>query len=144
MQNGEEHRTLQREIMMARAGEVLDDLPAACLLPQSFERQRRSDAPHRTRRRHAGGERLDDNGFCGEAGARAQQALQLAALAQILDAPKRCNDLLAHGLAFTAAFDDLEVGAAAGGFLAEIHGAVPWSDSIRVRTRFGKTHTKST
>ena len=66
---------------------------------------------------------LDDNGFCGEAGARAQQALQLAALAQIPDAPKRCNDLLAHGLAFTAAFDDLEVGAAAGGFLAEIHGA---------------------
>ena len=55
-----------------------------------------------------------------------------------------CNDLLAHGVAFTAAFDDLEVGAAAGGFLAEIHGAVPWSNSIRVRTRFGKTHTKST
>lgn len=68
----------------------------------------------------------------------------MAALAQILDAPKRCDDLLAHGLAFATAFDDLEVGAAAGGFLAEIHGAVPWSDSIRVRTRFGKTHIKST
>ena len=52
---------------------------SACYpLPQSFERQRRSDASRRTRRRHAGGERVDDNGFGGEASARAQQALQLS------------------------------------------------------------------
>ena len=126
MQNGEEHRALQREIMMARAGQVLDDFPAARLLPQSFERQRRSDASRRTRRRLAGSDGVDDNGFGGEAGARAQQALQLPALAQILDASERRDDLLAHRGAFATAFDDLEIGAAAGGFLAEIHGAGPW------------------
>ena len=60
-----------------------------------------------------------------------------------LDAPERCDDLLAHGGAFATAFDDLEISAAARGFLAEIHGAVPWSDSLWVRTRFGKRPTKS-
>jgi hypothetical protein len=49
--------------------------------------------------------------------------------------PLRCNSssrpsvafpLLAHHGAFAPAFDDLEVGAAAGGLLAEIHGAEPW------------------
>ena len=55
----------------------------------------------------------------------------------------RCDDLLAHGGAFATAFDDLEISAAARGFLAEIHGAVPWSDSLWVRTRFGKRPTKS-
>src|SRR5271165_2837490 len=130
MQNGEEHRALQREIMMARAGQVLDDFAATRLLPQSFERQRRSDPSRRTRCRRAGGEGVHDNGFGGEARARAKQALQLPALAQIFDASERCDDLLAHGLAFATAFDDLEVGAAAGGFLAEIHGAGSGSDSI--------------
>jgi hypothetical protein len=75
--------------------------------------------------RRAGGDRIDDNGFGGKARARTQQALQLPALAQILDASERCDDLLAHGLAFATAFDDLEIGAAAGGFLAEIHGGGP-------------------
>jgi len=129
--------------MMARAGEVLDDFPAACLLPQSFERQRRSDASHRTRRRDAGGERVDDNGFGGKAGARAQQTLQLPALAQILDASERRDDLLAHRVAFATAFHDLEIGAAAGGFLAEIHSADPGGDSIEVRTRSCRAPKKS-
>ena len=125
MQNGEEHGALQREVMMTCAGEVLDDFPAACLLPQSFERQRRSDASRRTRRDGSVRDGVDDNGFGGETRARAQQALQLAALAQILDAPERRDDLLAHGLAFATAFDDLEIGATAGGFLAEIHRVGP-------------------
>ncbi len=125
MQNGEEHRALQREIMMARAGQSLNHSPAARLLPQSFERQRRSDASRRTRCRLASSDGVDDNGFGGEAGARAQQALQLPALAQILDPSERGDDLLAHRGAFATAFDDLEIGAAAGGSLTEIHGADP-------------------
>ena len=82
-------------------------------------------------------------GFGGKARARTQQALQLPALAQILDAPERCDDLLAHRLAFATAFDDLEIGAAAGGFLAEIHGGGPESDSIRVRTQSCEMPAKS-
>ena len=125
MQNGEEHRALQREIMMARAGQSLNHSPAARLLPQSFERQRRPDASRRTRCRLAGSDGVDDNGFGGEAGARAQQALQLPALAQILDPSERRDDLLAHRGAFATAFDDLEIGAPARGFLTEIHDGGP-------------------
>jgi hypothetical protein len=67
----------------------------------------------RARRRLAGGDGVDDNGLGGEARARAQQPLQLPALAQILDAAERGDDLLAHLGAFAPAFDNLEIGAAA-------------------------------
>ncbi len=67
VQNGEEHRALQRKTMLARAGEVLDDFPAAGLRPQAFEDQRRPDAPRRTRRRLAGVDGVDDDGLGGEA-----------------------------------------------------------------------------
>jgi hypothetical protein len=46
----------------------------------------------------------------------------LPALAQVFDAPERGDHLLADLRAFTAAFDDLEIGATAGGLLAEVHG----------------------
>ena len=38
MQHGEEYRSLQREAMVAGAGELLDDRATAGLLPQPFER----------------------------------------------------------------------------------------------------------
>jgi len=98
MQNGEKHGTLQREILMARAGEVLDDFPAACLPSQSFERQRRADASRRTRRRLAGGERVTDRRlWLWRRSGRPSAAG--AAFAQILDASKRCDDLRAHRVA---------------------------------------------
>ena len=131
MQNGQEHRALQRKIMLAGAGEVLDDFPAAGLLPQSFEHQCGPDAPRRARRCLARGDGVDDNRLGGEARPRTQQALQLPARLQILDAAERGDHLLAHRGAFAAAFDDLEIGAAAGGLLAEIHGAEPWEQLIR-------------
>ena len=67
------------------------------------------------------GEGVDDDGFRGEARARPQQSFQLAAVAQILDAAEHGDHLLAHLRAVAAAFDDLEIGAAARGLLAEIH-----------------------
>jgi hypothetical protein len=48
--------------------------------------------------------------------------LQLSALIQVLDTPERGDHLLADLHACTAAFDDLEIGATAGGLLAEVHG----------------------
>jgi hypothetical protein len=42
---------------------------------------------------------------------------------------------LAHRSAFAPALDDLQIGAAAGGLFAEIHGAEPEGDSLRVRTK---------
>ena len=111
--------------MLARTGEILDDPPATGLLPQSFEDESGPDASRRARRYSAVGDGVDDNGFCGEACARSQQPLQLPALAQLLDATERRDHLLAHLSALAAAFDDLEIGAAARGLLAEIHVTEP-------------------
>ena len=110
---------------------VLDDPLAPGLLPQSFEYESGPDASRRARRHGAVGDGVDDNGFRGEACARPQQPLQLPALAQILDAAERRDHLLAHLRAAAAAFDDLEIGAAARGLLAEIHVAEPYRRLIR-------------
>ena len=72
VQNSQEHRALQRKIMLAGAGEVLDDFPAAGLSPQSFEHQSRTNAPRRARRHRASGDSVDNNGLGGETRARAQ------------------------------------------------------------------------
>src|SRR5208337_324825 len=105
--------------------------PATGLLPQSFEDESGPDASRRARRYSAVGDGVDDNGFRGEACARSQQPLQLPALAQLLDAAKRRDHLLAHLRALAAAFDDLEIGAAARGLLAEIHIAEPYRRLVR-------------
>src|SRR5260370_40782940 len=125
MQNGEEHRALQRKIIFAQAGEAFDDVPTAGLLPQAFKDQSRPDAPRRTRCDAAGGGGVDDDRLLGEARARTQQPLQLAALAQILDPAEGGDDLLAHRHALATAFDDLEICAAARGLLAAIPGSEP-------------------
>ena len=43
-------------------------------------------------------------------------------LTQVLDTPEGGDHLLADLCTFAAAFDDLEIGATAGGLLAEVHG----------------------
>ena len=120
MQHGQERRALQREIMLARARQALDHAPAARLLPHPLEGERRPDAPRRDDRRLAAVERVEHDRLVGEARARAQQPLQLPALLQILDPAERGDHLLAHRRALAPALDDLEIGAAAGGLLAEI------------------------
>ena len=55
----------------------------------------------------------------------------LPGVAQILDAAERGDHLLAHLRAVAAAFDDLEIGAAARGLLAEIHARNRPVDSFR-------------
>src|SRR5260370_28104756 len=104
MQNGEEHRALQRKIIFAQAGEAFDDVPTAGLLPQAFKDQSRPDAPRRTRCDAAGGGGVDDDRLLGEARARTQQPLQLAALAQILDPAHRGDQRLANPPPLPSAF----------------------------------------
>src|SRR5208283_3879580 len=117
--------------MLAGRGEVFDRPPTTRLLPQAPEDQGGSDASRRARRRRSLSEGVDNDGFGGETRARSQQALQLSALAQILDAAERGDHLLAHLRALATALDDLEIGAAARGFLAEIHGVEPFGRLIR-------------
>ena len=142
VQHGEENRALQRKIMLARTGEALDDRAAARLLPQPFEHQGRPDPSRRARRRLAVGDGVDDDGLVGEARARPQQPLQLPALAQILEATERGDDLLAHRPALATALDDLQIGATAGGLLAEIHGVEPRRRLIRGPHKIGISASK--
>ena len=122
MQHGEEDGAFERKPMLTLARELLDDGPAPGLLPQPFEHESRPDAPHVSVDCSPVVEGVDHDRLGGEARAGSQKPFQLPALAQILDAPERGDHLLADLRAFTAAFDDLEIGATAGGLLAEVHG----------------------
>ena len=133
VQHGQERRALQREVMLARARPALDHTLAACLLPHPLEGERRTDAPGRDRRRLAAVERIEHDRLVREARSRAQKPLQLPALLRILDPPERRDHLLAHRGPLAPALDDLQIGAAAGGLLAEIHGGEPGAESILVR-----------
>src|ERR1700719_397075 len=64
---------------------------------------------------------VDHHRFTGKPRPRPQQPFQLAALAQILIAAQRGDHLLTDLPAVAATFNDLEIGASAGGLLAEIH-----------------------
>ncbi len=122
MQHGQEDGAFEREPMLALTGELLDDGPAPGLLPQPFEHESRPDAPHVGGNRSPVVDGVDDDRLGGEARAGSQKSFQLSALAQVLDAPERGDYLLADLRAFAAAFDDLQIGATAGGLLAEVHG----------------------
>ena len=134
VQHGQERRALQRELVVARAGQALDHGPAAGLLPHPLEGERRTDAARRDRRRLAPVERVEHDRLVGEARPRAQKPLQLPALPQLLDPPEGRDHLLAHRRALAPALDDLQIGAAARGLFAEIHGGMPGADSMLVRT----------
>jgi hypothetical protein len=144
VQHGQERRALQREVMLARARLAFDHVPAARLLPHPLKGQRRPDAPGRDCRRLAAVERIEHDRLLGETCPRTQQPLQLPALLQILDPPERRDHLLAHRGALAPALDDLQIGATAGGLLAEIHGGEPGPDSILVRTVSACSPNKST
>src|SRR5271166_2622371 len=144
VKHGQERRALQREIMVASPRQAFDHAPAAGLFPHPLEGERRTDAPRRDRRRLAAVERVEYDRLVGEARARAQQALQLPALPQLVDPPERGDHLLADRAALAPALDDLQIGATVRGLFAEIHGGEPGADSILVRTLSACSPNKST
>ena len=62
---------------------------------------------------------------------------------RLVEPPERGDHLLANRSAFAPALDDLQIGAAAGGLLAEIHGGEPDANSIEVRTEPTRDPEKS-
>ena len=60
----------------------------------------------------------------GQAGARDQQGVELAALLELIESPQGGDDPLPGAAVLPAVLDDLEVGAWAGGLGAEEHGAL--------------------
>ena len=143
VQHCQERRALQREVMLARARRAFDHLPTARLLPHPLKGQRRPDAPGRDRRRLAAVERIEHDRLLGEARSRAQKALQLPALPQILDPSERRDHLLAHRCALAPTLYDLQIGATVGSLLAEIHDREPGADSHLVRTVSARSPGKS-
>src|SRR5271166_2606093 len=144
VQHRQERRAFQRELVRAFARQAFDHAPASRLLPHPLEDERRTDAAGRDRRRLAAVERVEHDRLLGEPRPRAQQALQLPARLQLVDPPERGDHLLADRGALAPALDDLQIGATAGGLLAEIHGGEPGADSILVRTLSACSPNKST
>src|SRR5450756_2614119 len=108
--------------MLALTGELLDNALAPGLLPQPFEHEGGPDAPHVGGNRSPVVDGIDDDRLGGEARAGSQKPFQLSALAQVLNASERGDHLLTDLRAVAVAFNDLQIGATAGGFLAEVHG----------------------
>lgn len=150
VQHGQEHRALEREFVAALAGEIGDHRPAAGLLPEPFEHQRRPEAADRNLERGIIAGRAQHHGLGGEPRTRAQQPLQLAARLQLLETPERGDHLLTHLVALAAALDDLQIGAPGRGLAAEVHGggsacwcahraAIRPEKSIRIDKKRGTT-----
>src|SRR5271165_2872583 len=123
MQHGQKRRALQREGMLcapspgarSRPGSPSPATPARRRAPDRCAGSR-SPPP---RRRLAAVERVEHDRLVGEPHARAQQPLKLAALVQFVE-PSECGDHPpADRCALAPALDDLQIGAAAGGLLAE-------------------------
>ena len=121
MQHGGEDRPLDRELEAARRQQFLDHRPAAGLLPQPAEQQRRADAPAGEMVGIAGLELRQHHGALGIAGHRGGEALQPAGgdhgllAAQILDDALLGAAVLANGL------DQVQVGVAVDALLADEH-----------------------
>src|SRR5450759_3779252 len=108
--------------MFALTGELFDDGPASGLLPQPFEYEGGPDAPHVGGNRSAVVDRVDDDrlGASPPAGDRHARACRGPARERTIGTASAIRRALCR--TFAAAFDDLQIGTTAGGFLAEVHG----------------------
>jgi hypothetical protein len=123
VQHGQEHRPLEREAVLAPPRQRLDHRPAPGLRPRPLEHQSGTEPAHLDFARRTFLHGREHHRLGGKARARAQQPLELAARRQLVEAAERGNHLLTDARALAPGVDDLEVGAPAGGLLAEVHGA---------------------
>jgi hypothetical protein len=119
VQHGQEDRPLQRELVLALLGQVVDHRPAAGLGPQALEHQGRPDPPYRRGRivlcrRHYQRARR-------EARPRAHQPLQLPARLERIQSAEGGDHPLADLAADAPALGDLKIDPPAGDLLAEVH-----------------------
>ena len=132
VQHRQERRPLQREVVLAPARQALDHAPAARLVLHPLEGKRRTEAPGRDRRRLAAIERIEHERLVGEA--RPERSKRS-------NCPLCCRSSIRPSVAITCwrtaaplpALDDLQIGAASGSLLAELHGGEPGAESNLVR-----------
>ena len=122
MQHGQKHRAFEIELKPAFAGQFPDHPPAAGLLPQPFESERRAELAGRHFRGLAALVGGQHHGAVGKARTGAQQPIEGAVLRQFVDPAERGDDRLARLAVDALVLDDLEIFGVPGALVAEEHG----------------------
>ena len=124
MQHGQEQDTFHGEREMSAGQQPLDDLRDVQFLPKPSEDQRRPDARGTDGRRLALAMRRQDHHGFSELGPRLEQAVELSAFLQLIQASHGGDDPLFAAAFFPAILDDLQIDVFAGTFLSEEHGGL--------------------
>jgi hypothetical protein len=124
VQHREEEGSFDREFETPFAQKRCQDRPAAALFPEPLEDQDRTQAPAARRRQASLGVLRQDQELVGEAGPGVEQAVDGAALLEIVESSQGGEDALARSAVLPVVFDDLEIGAWAGLLGAEEHGCL--------------------
>jgi hypothetical protein len=118
VQDGDEHRALDREVEAAATQEVGEHVGDPEPHPQPAEEERAADAgAGETPGLHVG----KDHRPLAVAGERGDQPVQFAARQQHILAPERPDDLLPDPSAVAHALDQIQIAVAAGRLLAHEH-----------------------
>ena len=118
MQHGNEHGALDVEFKAAPRQMVLHHRGAARLFPQSPEQQRCADTRAGNRACFHGRQR---DAALAVPGDRAQQPIKLAVRGEHILSTERLKNSLTHPSPLANAFDQVEIGVAAGLFLDDVH-----------------------
>ena len=94
MEHGEEDGALDVELVAASLEELLDDVPAAGLLPEPLEDEGGADAPGGDGGELPLGVRREQQDRLGEACARGEQSVELAGLLELIESPESGDDPL--------------------------------------------------
>ena len=124
MQDGQKENPLQRDSKASAGQQSLDDLRDLQLVPEPPEDQCRADAAVADGGHVAATMRGKHHHGFGELGSRLEQAVELAALLQLIEPTHGGDDALLATPFFPAILDDLEIDVRPGSFLAEEHGGL--------------------
>jgi hypothetical protein len=123
VQHGEETGALQREAEAACRRQIFDHRPAAGLLPEPLEGQRRADPAGGQHGRAARVEEREDHRALRHAGGRAGQAIEVAPGVDLLLAAEVLDDPLLGAATLAHALDQVEVAVGADLLLTDVHAA---------------------
>src|SRR6516164_4687449 len=122
MQHGQKHRAFESPLKRAFAAHSPVHPPAAGLLPQPLESERRAELAGRHFRGLAALVGGQHHGAVGKARTGAQQPIEGAVLRQFVDPAERGDDRLARLAVDALVLDDLEIFGVPGALVAEEHG----------------------
>jgi hypothetical protein len=122
MENGKEKRSFDGKIEVTVAEQSGQGLLAAGLAPETFEDQRRSDAPGIDGWSVALAMGGEQEHVLGEASPGGQERIELAGLLEFIESSEGDEDLLAGFAVLARVLDDLQVLPGSGLFDAEEHG----------------------